>query len=75
MSNFKCPKCDIDNIDTEYGYISGCVHYPPDFNGKYNVEVWVGSMTPKKKTRQAIYKNGRWQLGDWTKLISWSEIE
>lgn len=30
MSTFWCDKCDIVCYDTERGYITGCVHYPPD---------------------------------------------
>jgi hypothetical protein len=28
MSNFKCDKCGTDIIDSEKGYITGCIHYP-----------------------------------------------
>ena len=30
MSNFKCEKCGAVICDAEYGYVTGCAHYPPD---------------------------------------------
>lgn len=28
MSNFICPECSKEIIDTPQGYITGCEHYP-----------------------------------------------
>lgn len=28
MSNFYCPKCQKEIIDSPKGYITGCVHFP-----------------------------------------------
>ena len=30
MSNFTCPHCGKDIIDSPRGYITGCEHYPID---------------------------------------------
>jgi hypothetical protein len=30
MSNFICEHCGTECIDTEMGYITGCIHYPAD---------------------------------------------
>jgi len=30
MSSFKCDKCGTECVDTEYGYVTGCEHYPHD---------------------------------------------
>jgi len=30
MSNFKCPECGTDCIDSTNGYITGCEHFPAD---------------------------------------------
>ena len=30
MSCFYCEFCGILHEDTSYGYVAGCVHYPPD---------------------------------------------
>lgn len=31
MSSFKCELCNVDCIDTEIGYITGCEHHQPDY--------------------------------------------
>lgn len=38
MSNFTCEHCNTDLIDSPYGYITGCEHYPADihFDGEPN---------------------------------------
>ena len=33
MSSFICEKCGIKNLDSPQGYIAGCHHYPPEFDG------------------------------------------
>ena len=30
MSNFNCEYCGAICSDSDYGYITGCEHYPPD---------------------------------------------
>ncbi len=30
MSNFICPTCGTEIIDSETGFISGCQHFPKD---------------------------------------------
>lgn len=30
MSDFNCERCGVVCFDTQIGYISGCIHYPPD---------------------------------------------
>jgi ssDNA-binding Zn-finger/Zn-ribbon topoisomerase 1 len=34
MSNFICKKCGAAIYDTDFGYISGCEHYPIEDLGK-----------------------------------------
>ena len=31
MSSFNCPKCNLPQIDTKFGYATGCQHYNPDW--------------------------------------------
>ena len=39
MSNFKCPKCDIDILEGKDGYyITGCKHYPLEMRHKVHSE-------------------------------------
>lgn len=47
MSHFYCEKCNAICYDTDYGYITGCKHYPPDVKAvnylykKYNEVIKV----------------------------------
>lgn len=47
MSHFYCEKCNAICYDTDYGYITGCKHYPPDVKAvnylykKYNAVIKV----------------------------------
>lgn len=31
MSNHACERCGALCLDSQYGYYTGCAHYPPDF--------------------------------------------
>lgn len=44
MSNFNCEKCGTVISDTEFGYITGCDHYPVD---QRVVDRWMISRTMK----------------------------
>jgi len=30
MSNFYCNKCGVARINSDRGYVAGCIHHPPD---------------------------------------------
>ena len=30
MSSFSCERCNANVIDSEFGYVSGCLHYKTD---------------------------------------------
>ncbi len=75
MSSFNCEKCGLPNLDSEYGYIAGCEHYPPEFDGRYKTKILQGSMDTKVVESLTFYRNGQWKSGDWRKVIYWEEIE
>lgn len=49
MSNFLCPVCGVDQIDSTQGYVEGCIHYGTTIGGEHEVEfgdgVWVDAVT------------------------------
>jgi hypothetical protein len=57
MSSYVCDKCGVTQVDSEWGYISGCCHHPPE-HGHY-VTVYFGGDVPPAKAfyRGAWYKS------------------
>jgi hypothetical protein len=39
MSNFTCPDCGVDIIDSASGYITGCQHFPKEDLGTMSGKV------------------------------------
>lgn len=64
MSNFYCEKCGTAIYDTEYGYVTGCKHYPvEDLNKvckscKYNIypQCLIGNDYIRHKLASDYYK-------------------
>ena len=62
MSSFNCEHCNAQCVDTEFGYITGCQHHPPDQRAAYRyllqqlsaIGIMLGKPTPPADTQPAI---------------------
>ncbi len=72
MSSFKCNICGVENIDSlddDGTYTSGCCHYPPKKDGDYMVEE-LDYQHAKIVTRLAIFRSGSW-VDQYNEVVEW----
>jgi len=78
MSSFTCEKCCVDNLDSDRGYIQGCAHWPPERDGRYLVVIERREhprVVNGAYSATRIYKDGKWDVHSYEKVIVWSEVD
>lgn len=74
MSSFNCIICNTPNIDSTTGYISGCIHYPPDKTGIYLCFITYNKNDNTKQRLRYDCDKDEWAITDKHDIHHW-EIE
>ncbi len=67
MSSFDCPQCGARLVDTPYGYVTGCDHYPVETDRDYALDCLARDLVarPKQESRAMWEQWKKTMHADW----------